>query len=462
MRHHEDDNLSSFRPGFKGADKGVGWGGAGFSQPFLSWRASSRGRGTLRSRIDAIPCGTDAAFLPRSCLGQDEPIISWPPAPPPPPVCSYPGGDIPPGDACARAARRSCSRACGSTRRGPDDAAAGRQTCRANSSLAGAPGTRTSIRTSGAAAASRSRSRWARGPTTRRTATPSTRFAASDWWNKRPKDITVNRWDADSGAWKKVRDFTYPGTSTKNVCGDGKTSFGGEECSCCGAGTHSHSFYTIDLDGVATEKLQLVVTSSWWSGGFLPQLRRRTPDRRLGAAVHRRRGRGRRRVDQVAIARRSGLDEWMGVGRGEREDVRRRRCAADACRVHRLGRRGLGLGAANVGQSSGAWGGRKDAEGHIWIGMRFASAVSVSRAYLREMNGENGHRRSASASSTRTVRANGSPCARRMKKTSASGPSRCAPAAVTGVPSRRRRPRRRRRRQTRHRCKSPAGAGTGV
>ena len=53
---------------------------------------------------------------------------------------------------------------------------------------------------------------------------------------------------------------------------------------------------------------------------------------------------------------------------------------------------GSGWAAANVGQPSGAWGGRKDAEGSLWIGMRFASAVSVSRAYLREMNGENGHR----------------------------------------------------------------------
>ena len=57
-----------------------------------------------------------------------------------------------------------------------------------------------------------------------------------------------------------------------------------------------------------------------------------------------RRGRGRCRVDQVAVACRPGVYEWVGVGRGEREDVRRRRCAADACRVHRLGRRGLGLG----------------------------------------------------------------------------------------------------------------------
>ena len=41
----------------------------------------------LRSRIDVIPCGTDAAFLPRSCLGLDHPPLYWPPAPPAPYPC---------------------------------------------------------------------------------------------------------------------------------------------------------------------------------------------------------------------------------------------------------------------------------------------------------------------------------------------------------------------------------------
>ena len=93
MRHHEDDDLSSFRPGFKGADKGVGWGGAGFSEPFLSWRASSRGRGTLRSRIDAVPCGSDVAFQTRSCRGEDAPLIAWPPSTPPAPTCGWREGE---------------------------------------------------------------------------------------------------------------------------------------------------------------------------------------------------------------------------------------------------------------------------------------------------------------------------------------------------------------------------------
>ena len=89
-----------------------------------------------------------------------------------------------------------------------------------------------------------------------------------------------------------------------------------------------------------------------------------------------RRGRGRCRVDQVAVACRPGVYEWIGgdvvnVKMFDGDD------AADACSCIGSGDAGSGW-AAGVGQSSGAWGGRKDAEGSLWIGMRFASAVSVS------------------------------------------------------------------------------------
>jgi len=93
FRHMEDDGLESFDPFDKKAS--AGWGGDGFSQPFLSWNASTKGLGVLRSRIDSIPCGSAAAFLPRSCRGQDQPRILWPPAPPPPP-CQLPRPPFPP------------------------------------------------------------------------------------------------------------------------------------------------------------------------------------------------------------------------------------------------------------------------------------------------------------------------------------------------------------------------------
>jgi len=83
FRHHEDDSLESFDPLNKRVS--AGWGGDGFSQPFLSWNATTRGLGLLRSRIDAIPCGTVAAFLTRSCRALDPPRISWPPKEPPSP-----------------------------------------------------------------------------------------------------------------------------------------------------------------------------------------------------------------------------------------------------------------------------------------------------------------------------------------------------------------------------------------
>lgn len=69
-----------------------GWGGAGWGNrhPFASWHHMTRGRGVLRSRINTVPCGTDKAFLPRSCRGEDQTEIVWPSPPSPPPSPSFP------------------------------------------------------------------------------------------------------------------------------------------------------------------------------------------------------------------------------------------------------------------------------------------------------------------------------------------------------------------------------------
>ena len=106
-----------------------------------------------------------------------------------------------------------------------------------------------------------------------------------------------------------------------------------------------------------------------------------------------------RRVDQVAVACRPGVYEWVGVGRGEREDVRRRRCAADACRVHRARatraragrRRRRAVALARAGAAARTR--RAVCGSGCDLSHPMPSAVSrrvrPGKSYLREMNGEN-------------------------------------------------------------------------
>mmetsp|Transcript_71160 Transcript_71160/g.118265 ORF Transcript_71160/g.118265 Transcript_71160/m.118265 type:complete len:319 (-) Transcript_71160:40-996(-) len=89
-RHFEDGGMetqNSANTSLKG-----GWGGEGFAWEFSTWRSSTRGLGTVRSRIDAIPCGTDAAYLPRSCGGKDDTSTPDPDPPAPPALPDVPEG----------------------------------------------------------------------------------------------------------------------------------------------------------------------------------------------------------------------------------------------------------------------------------------------------------------------------------------------------------------------------------
>ena len=78
-------------------------------------------------------------------------------------------------------------------------------------------------------------------------------------WSKRPKDCEVLRYDEAVAQWVSVRNFTYP---KHGSCGDGISTFGGQECSCCGPGKNQKAYLSVDLDGVLARKLRLKAGAS--------------------------------------------------------------------------------------------------------------------------------------------------------------------------------------------------------
>ena len=97
-RYMEDDGLATFtHEGFKGnrnADPATiprKWGFGSMQYPvWYTWKAATADVGRKRTRIDRVPCGTDAAFRPLSCFPDLEaekypllpPLVNAPPPPP--------------------------------------------------------------------------------------------------------------------------------------------------------------------------------------------------------------------------------------------------------------------------------------------------------------------------------------------------------------------------------------------